>query len=392
MNEFDLFSAVGAVDDDLIERSEKKEPSVRSRIRKLFIAAAAIAVAVGVIFGARCLILRFGALPGVTIADSNKENKVKNPFPGQEPEMLPLPWAGDYSIRLFSGTGSFAPGKPVILKAELSVEGDWLTDGTVLLTVNGAEKDFSLSCTGAGADGNVLRPVMNDGSASMELTFTPLWNDHASGKISFGLSFVPSDPDAFFARLSASYSDAYPEIWKESGTVSLRTDETYYAADGVETRIRASSSAMGLMNDMLIAHYRSFAITGKEFSRIWYEEELRDCVCVSVVSYSEANGTVRYQYLSPTVRYESDFVPVWEMVGLSHAILDAESAEEEEVLTRRLMDMVLSDMRARGVISDAEYETERSLAEVRKVGFWEPGFPMGLDGLAHVVQKYRYTH
>ena len=34
MNEFDLFSAVGAVDDDLIERSEKKEPSVRSRIRK----------------------------------------------------------------------------------------------------------------------------------------------------------------------------------------------------------------------------------------------------------------------------------------------------------------------------------------------------------------------
>lgn len=392
MNTLDLFAAVGAVDDDLIERSEKKEPSVRSRIRKLFIAAAAIAAAIGVIFGARCLILRFGALPAVTIADSNKENKVKNPFPGQEPEMLPLPWAGDYSFRLFSGTGSFAPGKPVNLKAELTVEGDWLTDGTVLLTVNGAEKDFSLSCTGAEADGNVLRPVMNDGSASMELTFTPLWNDHASGMISFGLSFVPSDPDAFFARLSASYFDAYPEIWKESGTVSLRTDETYYAADGVETRIRASSSAMGLMNDMLIAHYRSFAITGKEFSRIWYEEELRDCVCVSVVSYSEANGTVRYQYLSPTVRYESDFVSVWEMVGLSHAILDTESAAEEEVLTRRLMDMVLSDMWARGVITEAEYETERSLAAVRKVGIWEPAFPMGLDGLAGVVQKYRYTH
>ncbi|MCQ2430576.1 MAG: hypothetical protein MJ192_09625 [Clostridia bacterium] len=374
--------------------------------------AACLLLAAGVIFAARCLVLRFGGLPGQTVTDTTaKEKTIRLPGTSYEPSEPPLPWDGCYTFKAYTSRGCFAPGKPVVIHVELSVGGDWLTDGELLLMVIGASDDFTLSCPALPVDGDTIRigrpglRYTEKDPMTFDIILIPEWDDWVSGVLSVSLRYVPDDPQQFIERAEASNGMEYREGWQEAlfkdDTLRLTYQDLYYAADRVETRVRAESSAMGLLNDMLIAHYRSMAISGKEFSRIFYEEAYRDHVCAAVHSTMPEQKAVRYTYQSRNIRYESkQYIASEEMYALSREINQYHAGEtspgkgEYPAMCRRLADLCLADMRERGVITEAEYEAELAYLNTGvDVDVFEPGFPMGLDGLDHsVVQKHRDTH
>ena len=379
--------------------------------------AACLVLIAGVIFAARCLTLRFGGLPGVTVTDTTaKKKSVRLPGTSYKPEAEPLPWDGCYTFKAYTSRGCFAPGKPVVVHVEVAVTGDRLTDGDLMLMVTGASDDFTLSCASLPTDGDSIRigrlgrqyTAMDP--FRFDVVLTPTWDDWASGELGISLRYVPDDPQGFIERAEASGRMSSREGWQEAlfGDDSLRlTNQTlYYAADRVETRVRAESSAMGLLNDMLIAHYRSMAISGKEFSRVFYEEAYRDHVCAAVHSTMPDRQAVRYTYQSRNIRYESQpYIASADMYALSQEInryLAGETSpgettpgeEEVSAVCRRLAELCLADMRDRGVITGEEYAAERAYLDTGvAVDVFEPAFPMGLDGLGHsVVQKNRDTH
>lgn len=374
--------------------------------------AACLALIAGVIFAARCLILRFGGLPGQTIIDMTDRSGGSSLSGSHKPEAPPLPWEGCFTFRAYTSRGCFTPGVPVVIHIEAAVTGDMLTEGELRLTVDGASPDFILSCAALSADGDTIRlghpgrRYTKESPLCFDLTLTPTWDkdDWANGKISLSLLYIPDDPQRFVEQVEGTRHMDFREGWQDAlfadNVLRLASSVLYYAADRVETRVRASSSAMGLLNDMLIAHYRCMAISGREFSRIFYEDAYRGSICAAVHSVMPDTKSVRYTYQSRNIRYDgTQYIQsdgMYDLYSRISALYDAGDFDSPACrdLSRQLACLALADMRDRGVITQAEYASEAAyLAECDSVGGFEPAFPMGLDGLGHrVVQKYRDTH
>ncbi len=370
---------------------------------------ACFALIIGIVFSARHLLLLAAAPNGLTLLDTNPKKGFI--FGTTKPEPPPKYWDDSFYAKVFTKKGTYKPDDSFELSFELGLTNDKLGAGNLIIEIDSAEFTVE-SSMGEIKNGSLIIENFTAESYTKEsplrfaLTFTSNFSkDWARGAVKITFRFLFDDAEAFCLEADDHMKKNLPwiENWHaqfiENGSIVLEGESFSYAMDGVSLWIGARGDM--LLERMLMNHYDTWRIDGKEFMRIYYEYLYSDNIFASVTSYREEDKTFRFEYISKNIRYEKTEMihddEIWALFEEIHAIEENTPLLERPLaLAEKRMEMaklILSYMYEHGVITEEEYASEQIwLSEASTVGNMQAAYPGKIGDYAHKLRKYIYTH
>jgi hypothetical protein len=408
MNAEKLSRAIGEIDAKYIEEAEgftrtKKQIFLRRAVAM----AACLAIFVSVLFSGNFLYLMAQAPGGFTIMGETK--KPSWSFGSSSATMPSLRyWDGAVKVKAYVNEGTYKPGEAFEIYLELGrYTGTYVGDvGNCNLVIEVSTEEFFVeSSYGKIKNGELIIEDYTSGTNEtadvIKLTFTPNFEkDWASGKIGLRVMLEPENINDFISRadeyMVKTFSFPRGEHWTESfidnGRVTVSSEGFKYAFDGVEMWLAKNSDM--LLEKMIMNHYDTWRISGREFMRIYYEYLYSDNVFASVTQYMEAEKTFKFEYISKNIRYEkTEFISNDEIWAISQEIWNYDHPGELPEKQMKRAQLFLEYMLETGVITEAEYKNELIwLSEASTVGNMQAAYPGKIGDYAHKLRKYIYTH
>ena len=401
--------AIGEIDDKYIEEAASFSRSKKQIfMRRICALAACLAIIVSTVFSGNFLYLFSQAPVGFTLIDTHKKSFFDFSFGAEKTSAVPVYWKGALYAKVYSKDGVYKTGENVEICFELGAAREVLGGGDLIIEIDGG--DFSAESSYGKVDGGkiIIEDFTSENYSKEEplcfkITLKPEFKDDwASGRIRIFFGFRFDDFEGFIAKAD-EYMSKFPSShpnWREDffkdNMLELESVGLDYACDGVELWLSPRTDM--LLEKMLMIHYDTWRISGKEFMRVYYEYLYRDNIFASVTRYMEEEELFRFEYISKNIRYEkTEFISDGEIWSLMQEIQAMENTYPPPVeLEENRMQMaylLLDYMYKTGVITETEYKEELVwVSEAPFVGNMQAAYPGKMGGYAHKLQKYIYTH
>ena len=405
-----LSAALGEINETYIEEAIAYQKSRKSiLLRRVGALAACFVLMLGIVFSARYVVLLASSPNGFTLLDTTPKKAFS--FGSSKPEAPPKYWDDSFYAKVFTKKGTYKPEDSFQLNFELGLTNDKLGAGDLIIEIDSAE--FSVeSNVGEIQNGKLIienfteEAYTKESPLKLALTFTPNFSkDWARGTVKINFCFLFDDAAAFCIEANDHMKRHFTwiEDWQaqfiENGMLTLDSESFGYAMDGIALWIDTYRDM--LFECMLMNHYDTWRISGKEFMRIYYEYLYSDNIFASVTAYREEDQTFRFEYISKNIRYEKTEMihddEIWALFEEIHTIeYHAPFSERPSELAEKRMKMahlILSYMYEHGVITEEEYAAESIwLSEASTVGNMQAAYPGKMGNYARKLKRYIYTH
>ena len=403
-----ISDALGKMDTRYIDEALLYQRSRKGVVLRRFGAfAAALILAVGILYSTRFVSMIFSVPRGFTLIEAESSHN----WGASSPDVPPTYWENSLYAKVYTKKGSYKPQESMELRFLLGLTDNRLGEGDLIVRIEGEEFVIE-SPLGEVRNGELVIEDFTSCAYTQEdplafsLILTPHFaKDWARGIVKISFYFRFDDEERFISEAN-DYMERHwyrEEAWHEytihSGMLRLEAVKFDYASDGVSLWI--SKHGNMLLSRMLMYHYDTWQISGKELMRIYYEYLYEDTIYAAIDAYREETHEFKFSYISKNIRYEKTEMirneAVW---ALSEEIWEMQSQPineqyppEREEKERQLARMILDHMYDSGVITEAEYQNELEwMAQATHVGVASVAYSGKMGDYARRLRKYIVTH